>query len=167
MDWRCPYLLIVLFNEQGELTTTVLQLQMNRVRATSHRILRALDHYTSSTLFGGKGGAGPSSRHTTLEGPTEYTSACKMDVKSTWIPTWHQMDHVSQSLGLFSKTTSWRQAYHKIRRPWHSKRSQPLVYSILSCVRTRMDGKSLKQHLVEGSVTCDFTLDLKVHDHTT
>ena len=26
-----------------------------------------------------------------------------MDVKSTWIPTWHQMDHVSWSIGLFSK----------------------------------------------------------------
>ena len=33
---------------------------------------------------------------------------CKMDVKSTWTPTWHPMDHVSWSLGLFSKTTSWR-----------------------------------------------------------
>jgi hypothetical protein len=32
----------------------------------------------------------------------------KMDVKSTWIPTWHQMDHVSWSLRLLSKTTSWR-----------------------------------------------------------
>ena len=30
-----------------------------------------------------------------------------MDVKFTWIPTWHWMDHVSRSLGLFSKTTSW------------------------------------------------------------
>jgi hypothetical protein len=29
-----------------------------------------------------------------LEGPTEYTSECKMDVKSTWIPTWHPMDDV-------------------------------------------------------------------------
>ena len=38
-----------------------------------------------------------------LEGPTEYITECKMDVKSTWIPTWHQMDHVSWSLGLFSK----------------------------------------------------------------
>ena len=28
-----------------------------------------------------------------------------MDVKSTWIPTWHQMDHVSWSLELFSKPT--------------------------------------------------------------
>ena len=33
---------------------------------------------------------------------------CKMDVKSTWIPTWHWMDHVSWSLRLFSRTTSWR-----------------------------------------------------------
>ena len=26
-----------------------------------------------------------------------------MDVKSTWIPTWHRMDHSSWSLGLFFK----------------------------------------------------------------
>jgi hypothetical protein len=68
--------------------------------------LRAHDHYTSSTLIGGKGGVGPSSLHIVLEGPTEYISECKMDVKSTWISTWHQMDHVSWSLGLFLKTTS-------------------------------------------------------------
>jgi hypothetical protein len=55
------------------------------VRATSHTRLKARDHYTSSTLIGGKGGAGPSSLHTTFEGPTEYISECKMDVKSTWI----------------------------------------------------------------------------------
>ena len=40
---------------------------------------------TSSTLIGGKGGAGPSSLHTTLEGPTEYVCECTMGVKSTWI----------------------------------------------------------------------------------
>ena len=74
------------------------------VRATSHMRLRARDRYTSSTLIGGKGGAGPHSLlHTTLEGPTEYVCECKMDVKSTWIHTWHQMDHVSWSHGLFSK----------------------------------------------------------------
>ena len=28
---------------------------------------------------------------------------CKMDVKSTWTPTWHWMDHVSWSFGLFQK----------------------------------------------------------------
>ena len=32
--------------------------------------LGARDHYTSSTLIGGKGGAGLSLLHTTLEGPT-------------------------------------------------------------------------------------------------
>ena len=31
-----------------------------------------------------------------------------MDVKSTWILTWHRMDHVSWLLGLSTKTTSWR-----------------------------------------------------------
>ncbi len=34
-----------------------------------------MTHYTSSTLIGGKGKAGPSSLHTTLEGPTEYVNA--------------------------------------------------------------------------------------------
>jgi hypothetical protein len=78
------------------------------LRATSHTRSRAHDHCTSSTLIGGKGGAGPSLLHTTLEGPTEVCE-CKMDVKSAWIPTWHRMDHVSWSLGLFSKTTFWKE----------------------------------------------------------
>ena len=39
-------------------------------RATSRTRLRARDKYTSTTLIGGKVGAGPSSLHTTLEGPT-------------------------------------------------------------------------------------------------
>ena len=62
----------------------------------------------SGHLIGGKGRAGPSLHYSMLEGPPEWVCECKMDVKSTWIPTWHQMDHVSWSLGLFSKTTSWR-----------------------------------------------------------
>ena len=40
-----------------------------------HTRLRARDHHTSSTLIGGKGGAGPTSLHTMLEGPTEYVNA--------------------------------------------------------------------------------------------
>ena len=40
-------------------------------KATSHIRLRARDHHTSSNLIGGKGGADPSSLHTTLEGPTQ------------------------------------------------------------------------------------------------
>ena len=38
---------------------------------------------------------------------TNGVCECKMDVKSTWIPTWHRKDHVSWSLGLFSKLPSW------------------------------------------------------------
>ena len=45
------------------------------LRATSHMSLSAHEHYTSSTFIGGKFGAGPSSLHTTLEGPTEYVNA--------------------------------------------------------------------------------------------
>jgi hypothetical protein len=37
---------------------------------------------------------------------TNTICECKMDVKSTWIPTWHQMAHVSWSFGLISKTTT-------------------------------------------------------------
>ena len=39
---------------------------------------------------------------------TNGVCECKMDVKSTRIPTWHRMDQVSWSLEQFSKTTSWR-----------------------------------------------------------
>ena len=79
------------------------------IRATSHTRLRAHhEHYTSSTLVGGKGKAGSSLLHTTLEGPTEWICECKVDVKSTRIPTWHWIDHASWSLGLFSNTASWR-----------------------------------------------------------
>jgi hypothetical protein len=42
---------------------------------TSHMRLIACGHCTSSTLIGGKGGAGRSSLHTTLEGPMEYVNA--------------------------------------------------------------------------------------------
>ena len=55
-------------------------------------------------ISGGKGGAGRSSLlHTKLKGTNVGICECNMDVKSTWIPTWHQMDRVSWSLGLISK----------------------------------------------------------------
>ena len=85
--------------------------------------------------------------------------------KSTWIPTWHRMDCVSCSLGLFSKTTLRRcRPTTSPRKPWHSERSQPLVYSILSCMRTCVNRNSLKWHLVEGPVTYDFTLHSRARD---
>ena len=37
---------------------------------------------------------------------TNRVGECNMDVKSTWVPTWHQLDDTSCSLELFSKTTS-------------------------------------------------------------
>jgi hypothetical protein len=40
------------------------------LRVTSHMRPRAHVQYTSSTLIGGKGGAGPGSLSSTLEGPT-------------------------------------------------------------------------------------------------
>ena len=42
------------------------------------RLIIACDPYPSSTLITGKGGAGPSSLHTTLEGPME-------DVNARWM----------------------------------------------------------------------------------
>ena len=78
------------------------------LRATSHTRLRACDHYTSSTLIGTWKRESQSKFASHYTWGTNGAHKCKMDVKSTWIPTWHQMDHVSWSLGLFSKTTSWR-----------------------------------------------------------
>ena len=67
---------------------------------------------------------------------------------------WRRLDHISWSLGLFSKTTCWRKAWHKtIGRPWHSECSQPLGYSILSYVSTFMTTNSLKHHLAESPIT--------------
>ena len=62
-----------------------------QLRATSHMRLRAYDHYTSSTIIGGKGRPSPSSLHNMLEGITEYVNAERM-CKSSWIPTWHRLD---------------------------------------------------------------------------
>ena len=59
----------------------------------------------SSTLIGWK-------RHSWSKFASRYAwrtnivCECKMDVKSTCIPTWHQVGHVSWSLGLFLKSTS-------------------------------------------------------------
>jgi hypothetical protein len=62
---------------------------------------------TSNTLIGGNGWS--QSKFTShYAWGTNGVCDCKMDVKTSWFPTWHQLGHVSWSLGLFSKTTSWR-----------------------------------------------------------
>jgi hypothetical protein len=100
---------------------------------------------------------------------TDGVCECKMmDVKSTWIPTWHQMEHVSWSLGLFSNTTTWREAQHKTRGPWHSEHSQQLINSIVSCVRTHMNRIHwISIWLKARSHMTPRTLHLRVCDHTT
>ena len=90
---------------------------------------------------------------------------CKVDVKSTWIPIWHQMDHVSRSFESFSKPPLGGRRNTKLRRLWHFKISQ-LIFSHL-WIGSRMNRNSLKKHLVEGPVTNDYTLHLRVHDHST
>jgi hypothetical protein len=76
---------------------------MNAQRGPLHTRPRAREHYTSSTLIGGKGRARPSSLQTTLEGPTKHVNARCMDAKSTWIPIWHRMDHVFMVTWIISK----------------------------------------------------------------
>ena len=61
-----------------ELYITLVLLDKRQVmlsKVTSHTRPRARDHSASSTLIGGKGRAGPSSLHTTLERPTKYVNA--------------------------------------------------------------------------------------------
>ena len=66
---------------------------------------------------------------------TNKVCECKMDVKPTWIPTWHQMDHVSWSLGPFFKNQLLEVDLTPTGRPWHSECSHLFLYSILSCVK--------------------------------
>jgi hypothetical protein len=66
------------YHVASKLSDKLLLLVMNGflyIRVTSHTRLRARDCYTSSTLIGGKGSAGPSLLHTTLEGSMEYVNA--------------------------------------------------------------------------------------------
>ena len=88
-----------------------------------------------------------------------------MDVNSAWIPTWHQMDHVTWSLGLsYSQKPSLGGKPNT--KPGDHGTPDPLFYSIISWVRTHVNRNSLKQHLVEGLVTYGITLHSRVCDHT-
>jgi hypothetical protein len=94
--------------------------------ATSHTRLKARDHCTSSKSHQWKRWSRSrfASHYTSR---TNWVSWCKMDVKSTWIPTWHQVDHVSWSLVVFSKPPLGGRLT-QTRWLWHSQTSQPLIY---------------------------------------
>ena len=75
-------------------------------RATSHTRPSARDHYISSPLIGGKAEPVQVCFRLFAQG-TDGVCKCKMiDVTSTWILTWHRMDHVSWRLDYFQTTTS-------------------------------------------------------------
>ena len=109
---------------------------------TSYMRLRACDHYTSSTLIGGKGGTCPTSLHTMLEGPTEYVNArwgkiymdSYMASNGSWcMVTWIIFKNHLLEVGLTRN-----------RETMALQMLTTVVYSILSCVRTEMNRISLK-----------------------
>ena len=66
--------------------------------------------------------------HTMLEAPMKYVNPKWMDVKSTWIPTWHRMDHVSWSLILLKNHLLGVGLIHETGRPWQMHTTVGLFY---------------------------------------
>jgi len=64
-----------------------------KIRATSHTRLRARDQSLQAPHSWKRRSQTKFASH--YAWGTNAVCECKMDVKSTWIPTWHRMDHVS------------------------------------------------------------------------
>jgi hypothetical protein len=114
------------------------------LRATSHTKLRARDHYTSNTLIGGKGWAGPSSLlHTTLEGPMECVNA-------RWMESLHKFLHGIKwimfhgHLDYFQKPPLGGRSNTKLGDHGTPNAHNRWFILLLSCVRTCMNRNSLK-----------------------
>ena len=133
-----------------------------KLRATSHTRLRACDHYTPSTLISEKGGASPTLLHTTLEGPV---CECKMDFSLHVFLHGIKRIMFHGHLEYFQKPFLGGMPNTKPGDHGTSNAHKLLICFILSCVRTHMNRNSLKWHWVEGRVTYDFTLHLRVRDH--
>ena len=124
--------------------------------------LRARDHYTASTLIGGRGGATSlSSLHTMLEGPTEFVNARWMSSRHgflhgiEWIVFHGRLDCFQKPL-LGGRPNTKPLGDHGTPNAYDM-----LVYSNLSCVRTCLNRNSLKLHLVEapGHIWLHITLE--------
>ena len=76
------------------------------------------------------------------------------------------MDHVSWSLGLFSKPPLGGRSNTK-PGDHGSPNTQNCWFVLFYHVKTHMNRTSLKYYLVEVAFTYDFTLHLRIHDHTT
>ena len=112
-----------------------------------------------------KGGAGPSSLHTTLEGPTDY-------VRAKWMKSLHGFLHGIERI-MFHGHLNYYQKPPRGARPntkpgdhgtpnAHNRWFIPF-YHVWT---PYMNRNSLKWQLVEGPVTYDFTLHLRPCDHT-
>jgi hypothetical protein len=99
----------------------------------SHTWLRARDHFTSSTLIGGQGAVGPSSLHTTLEGPTEYVNARWMHAKVYMDSYMASNGSCSMVTWTISKPTSRRYAEHKTGKPWYTEISSIDLSCFIMC----------------------------------
>jgi hypothetical protein len=75
---------------------------------------------------------------------TNGVCECKTDVKSTWTPTWHQMDHVSWSLGIIFKHHLLEGGLTQNRETTALQMLTTVGLFYWSCVRTRMNRNSLK-----------------------
>jgi hypothetical protein len=120
-----------------------------KFRATLHTRLGARDQYTSSTLIGGKGG-----------NPSNFAShvLCSGDQRSTWmqdacyvymdssLATWHRMDHVSWSLGRFSKAHLLEVGLTRNRTEIMALQTLTTVgfFFIFSCVSFHVNRNSLR-----------------------
>ena len=99
--WRLPWHQVY----NGHTTWSTFTLYYSYLRATSHTRLRAHDHCTSSTIAGGK--VEPVQVHCTLCLRDQYNK-CMHDESNVYMDSYMaSKDHVSWSLGLLSKTTSW------------------------------------------------------------
>ena len=115
------------------------------MRATSHMRPRACDHYTSSTLIGGKK-MRSRSKFTSLlrlrdqlsmwkqDGCKVYMDSCMASNGSYFMVTWTIFKIHLLEVGLTQNGET----------IWHSECSEPLIYSILLCARTCMNRNSLK-----------------------
>jgi len=142
-------LLISIIVHMEKLCTTLGPL--HTLQALSWRKRRSLSKFASHYTWG-----------------TNIVCECKMVVNSTWIPTWHRMDHVLWSLGLFQKPPLGGRPNTKPGEYGTINAHNHWCTPMLSCVMTRMSRISSKSHLVEGPVMYAFTLTyhLKVRDHT-
>ena len=137
------------------------------MRATSHTRLRALDHYTPSNIIGGVGGASPSSL-------THYTWGANGVWDTRWMYSLHGFLHGIKRIMFYghldysqkpplgdrpntkSEDHGTPNAHNRRFTLFHHARQPAWIKNSLKY-----------NHLVEGPITYDFTLHLRVRDHTT